>query len=290
MGTRGESTNQHPDFDIHSLREESRKIATIEKYLKKYQGIEKKTMDSTRQSNKILRAIEKTIVSLNDGFLKDNLSDWLRTETVSTNAHEEELSKEFVNELYSKLREKNLSLEGVLPKLKTSFYTLEIDLEGNKCEFFFGPKEEQIASLRLDPTRIAEKILEHRSSLDSVYLNADSFLKDLEAAYDRTRSFSKRVLDHRVPIIDILTELSLVRQGRRFRIDPIQSNYSSYGRMQFSYDLYKWVGGANSPPSIVLHSSTRAQMREKSDYLWVPRGEYLEPDLVCSYIEVNKTQ
>ncbi len=62
-------------------------------------------------------------------------------------------------------------------------------------------------------------------------------------------------------------------QGKKFRTDPVKSSYKEYGRVFFSYDLYRLKERAVDGHELSLVTATRAYTRRRAGFIWIPSSE-----------------
>jgi hypothetical protein len=102
-------------------------------------------------------------------------------------------------------------------------------------------------------------------------LNEEELLQRIHSAYYRVVG-GKR--GEPAPIIEVLAELAYLLQSQKFRQDPRKENYRSYGRADFSYDLYRVRKYQSSNLSrLRLNVATRIDTRRRANFLWVPDDE-----------------
>ena len=164
---------------------------------------------------------------------------------------------------------KEAPVTGQLPDLKWGLLRLEFKLASGKREvvLWYGPK---IARLASAPPVVAEVVAvarEARASLDVAPLDADAFATEVARAYEDTRRRSNATPHAAVPLLMVLRELVIARQSSTFLADPVGDHFDScYGRVQFSYDLFR----AGPRGGLALGVAAHAQTKRPEDHLWVP--------------------
>jgi hypothetical protein len=159
-------------------------------------------------------------------------------------------------------------LGGQLPELRWGLLRLEFRLSGPRPQvvLWYGPRVAALGRVPPEAERICAAAREARASLDREPLEPQTFFARVREAYEaarRRRDLSQGVP---VPILEVLRDLALSRQSAAFRADPIREKFRSYGRVQFSYDLFR----AGTHGEIVLGVAAHAQTRRPEDHLWVP--------------------
>jgi hypothetical protein len=159
---------------------------------------------------------------------------------------------------------------GQLPELRWGLLRLEFQLAGPKraVVIWYGPRVAALARVAPEPDAVAEAARAARADLDRAPLEPEGFLRELREAYEGARRRRGAEPAAPVPILEVLRELCLARQSSAFRADPVRDHFRSYGRVQFSYDLYR--AGPCGPVSLGV--AAHAQTRNREDHLWVPTG------------------
>lgn len=269
------------------LHNESNKIRKIEKVSRNIKDREVKSVNDLFERRQTLNILNREVSGLGSCELKNRLLDWLKSEEDTLAGIEKVVSKTFSSALSRSFEQQSIPLKGVMPRLEAGFYTLIFKLDLNRCEVFYGPKEEKIVSLPLDPDRIAEEVKKHREKLLSGYTDLSLFFMHLEEAFKRASQNSNRTMGNQIPLIDVLLEMSYIYQGKEFREDPIAANFKSYNRVQFSFDLYRINQIRDKPITIRLFTANRIAVKDRMKYLWIPREENVENGAQYSYIEVT---
>ena len=200
------------------------------------------------------------------------LADWIDQYKSTIESEAEEIRKQFGAELEQELRQLGLSLSGQYPELNAGLFTIELDFDKGKTTLWYGPKQERLDQCPLSVNKIVIHLERARQELGS-QLPEEELLEKLREAYYRAVG-TKR--GEPVPIIRVLAELAFLLQGPRFLQDPKQENYKSYGRADFSYDLFRirrFFLKHSRFSKIHLTIATRSYTRRRSDFLWVPDGE-----------------
>jgi len=68
-----------------------------------------------------------------------------------------------------------------------------------------------------------------------------------------------------------MQEMSFLKQKRSFRIDPKKENFTSYGRVKFSYDLAKLKTRRFGDKELRLVVASLEQTKKEETSLWVPK-------------------
>lgn len=258
---------------LKQINQEKKRLGTSSRYLNMYLKMEPNSLESIRQMHKTILKIQSTITSSEAGTLDDLLMTWTQEEKRNLESFESKLISTFSENLYNILREKGLKLEGQLPKLRVGFYFLDIDFEKNTCRISYGQDKEPIDKLEIDAHKISNFIEDHKSKLRKSYSDVVSFTNQLEKAYSSVLKKTNSRSNGKAPIIEVMLELSILKQKGSFLIDPVKRNFQNYGRIQFSYDLYRLLLNPSEKIRIKLSTATRAHARDRGKYLWVPKNE-----------------
>lgn len=256
---------------IADLTQINKILSTVTRNLKKYDKKKIESLEDLKRAKNTIMEIENKLNNLQDGKLKRKLEKWITDERTQIESIDQKLHSGFAMELYNLLNLNEMKLEGHMPKLKTSFYNMDIDFSKNTCKLSYGQDKDQITTLKINPKEISEYIIKHRNKLENQFDNATTFQKHLFQAYTNVNKRSGRN-GGKAPIIEVLLEISILKQGRSFRINPSKSNFTPYGRVQFSYDLYRLSEIHPEDIQIKISIATRAQARNRAQYLWIPKN------------------
>jgi hypothetical protein len=187
----------------------------------------------------------------------------------------------FGPQLADLLEPQGLRLRGQYPRLAAGLFTLTLNLEKGRCRIWYGPEQEELAEVALDPAKTAQELLDRRAGLGSA-LEVDELLAKLGQAYRHAR------LEHpdgQMPLLAVLPFMALMAQAQRFRADPRKGNYRDYGRADFSFDLYRL---RELGSGMRLGVATRMQTQKRSDFLWVPTREETETGNYWATIDLKE--
>jgi hypothetical protein len=249
------------DEVLSNIRYEKNTLANIDRRIKKYQKIDADSIDSIFEKNKLLDSITRYSESIKSEEIRQEIISIIKEESKKNTELLGNYEKRFGKKLYDSLKTKNLTLEGMSPKYRASFFSLEIDPSRNECKIFYGPGEELMEKLNLDPKKISDFIEQYLKKLEKRTINPSI----LNQSYNELVETQKGLFKSRVPIIKLLLRVALKSQNNKFMTDPVDKLYNSYGRIQFSYDLYK-IRHENKLP-IKLHTASRSQVRNRQEYL-----------------------
>ncbi|MEW6047351.1 MAG: hypothetical protein AB1609_12870 [Bacillota bacterium] len=202
----------------------------------------------------------------------DRLRHWVAEYEPVISQAENELRVRFGRELEAALAEKGFPLRGQYPELKSGLFTLQLDFVRGKATVWYGPKQERLEECPLRPADMASRLEGIMKRLGSG-IPEPEFLGKLREAYARQVSAADA---KGVPITAILGEVAHLVQDARFHQDPRKELYRSYGRADFSYDLFRLTRFLRVSPSdthLRLAVATREYTKRRQDFLWVPDDE-----------------
>jgi len=154
--------------------------------------------------------------------------------------------------------------------LKVLFYTLEIKFENDSALIWYGPQQEKVDTCRLNVEEISQKIKRHYDHVIQHKFDEKNFLSTLYKAY---RSASNRTdIKVQLPISEVLFDFSLLIQDKKFKSDPVKKNFKEYGRVNFSYDLFRLKSRIIDNYELTLVTATQAFTQRKSDFMWIPNN------------------
>lgn len=198
----------------------------------------------------------------------DLLDSWMDKYRQELDGVEDQARRKFGTLLETELVKIGLGLGGHYPELKAGMFTIELDFDKKQANLWYGPKQEKLDRVRLSAAEIAKRIEKLKKQLGSE-LSEDQFV-------DKMRRACVRAADGQtgksVPIGDVLAEMAYLCQDSRFRQDPRRENYRTYGRADFSYDLYKHRSTA-AYKGLSLTVASRAYTKNRKRFLWVPDDE-----------------
>ena len=240
------SIDKYQDDPVSNLYKIKQEVVKIEKMLKQSK------LDDFVEKN-----IEQRI-----GGIKSKIPEW-----------EENAKKTFGQNLENELRKVGFELRGHYPLFKVSFYTLKVDLENFKVSIWYGTEQEKLETCKSVPEDIAKKLKIIHDKITQRHFNDNEFLSKVYEAYKSSVYRQNKKLGDQISISDILFEYAFLIQDKKFRTNPIKDNYKEYGRVLFSYDLYRLKERRLNDRELSLVTATRAYTRRKSDFLWIPSNE-----------------
>ncbi len=215
-----------------------------------------------------LRQIEKALKTEESDASKTSLAQYIQLVRQRILELEALSRKTFGKELEEELKQIGFRLEGHYPLLKSSFYTLEVDFDRSTVTIWFGPQQEKLKVCNLSPKTVAQKLVELHNLITKREFVEETFLCNLYKACETVANKGKKKLEEPLPITSVLLEYTNLVQNNQ-----VKKNYTRYGRVFFSYDIYRLKERKMNEHELELITATRAYTRRKKDFLWVPTNE-----------------
>lgn len=256
-----------------ALVEYKRKLDGVVKLYEEIQKLDEHRGAHAVQLRSRLEKLAKLIDELDQVCVgTDRLRHWVGEYEAAISQAENELRVRFGRELEEALAEKGFSLRGQYPELKSGLFTLQLDFVRGKAAVWYGPKQEKLEECPLRPADVASRLADIMKRLGSG-IPEPEFLGKLRQAYARQAPAADA---KGVPLIALLGEVAYLVQDARFYQDPRKEFYRSYGRADFSYDLYRllrFVRVSHADTDLRLAVATREYTKRRQDFLWVPDDE-----------------
>jgi len=255
----------------------SKEKSNIQNLLKTIKNIDKYQNDPISNLDKIKQDIVKIEKMLKqsklENFIKENIKQHIGGIKSKIFEWEKNIKKVFGQKLEHELKKIGFELRGNYPLLKVSFYTLKVDLENFKVSIWYGPEQEKLETCELVPENIIKKLKIIHDKITQRHFNDKDFLSKVYEAYRVSLYRQNKKLGDPICISDTLFEYVFLIQDKKFKTNPIKNNYKEYGRVFFSYDLYRLKERRLNNVELNLITATRAYTRRKSDFLWIPSNE-----------------
>jgi hypothetical protein len=175
--------------------------------------------------------------------------------------------------LASLLAEEGLDLQGNFPHLSCGLLSLEFSFDsGGKTVIYFGPRIEMLKQVSIHPESIARAVVEIYKVLDGTGFDEEAHIETLFQAYQNVLKLTGRQDGTDVPITQVMLQTAIVKQDTRFLTNPTRSRFSSYGLVQFSYDLSRTRNRITRDHRLHLTVASMEQTRRSTSHLWVPQG------------------
>jgi hypothetical protein len=226
-----------------------------------------------KEREKVLKAIPEMSAALEQVGRLPSLMSELGDRLVEI---ETERGLTYARELDEALKPGEQSLSGQIPELTCGVFTIAVASAKDQVEIWYGPKQEQLGSCEINAGATVKLLKKLEAGLGSG-LPAGDVLPLLCRA---VRETAGETGDKR--IVDVLGRMAFLRQAPRFLENPAKENFVSYGRADFSSDLFRLHrkgGSIELRNHLKLTVATRNHTRSRKDHLWIPddpsgRGTY----------------
>jgi vacuolar-type H+-ATPase subunit I/STV1 len=247
-------------------------------YAKKAQkslsNISKKEMEPNKRLSLLNDEIRNLNNSLEHLLLDTSFKEKINSIINSTKLEVVELEKEaksaFGRKLAEKIKENGFELEGHYPNLKTSIYTFNVNLNTNKVDIYYGPEFERLETTKADPDIVSSRIAELHRKITQREFDSNSFLADILNAYRLCLVQSNKRFEEEIAVYDILSMYTFLKQETKFKKNPLKKYYTEYTRTFLSYDFFQLKTRKIGEFELRLETATRAETKNKSNFLWIP--------------------
>ena len=189
---------------------------------------------------------------------------------------QEKFKNTIAAELAELLKPHGIEIRGNFPELKCGILTLLFSFKkGGSVRVYYGPKISLLKKVRVEAKKIAEEVISLLRGLNEPPLDDERFIKEIYTSYSRALSREGRKNEEErlsaVPIGAVMQEIAFLKQKRSFCIDPKKENFTSYGRVKFSYDLARLKIRRFEKKELRLVVASMEQTKKEEKSLWVPR-------------------
>lgn len=220
---------------------------------------------------KQIQLFEKNFGTKNDwDQIFDNASGYISSRKSELKEIESGIKGKFGLLLQSLLLERGFKLEGQYPILKTSFYTLVVDIDRSKVVFYYGPQIEKLGECNASAQEVVDNLVKYHAQISERTFSEQDFFKSLFFAYQFSLTKLGKKMGEEVGILDIIPPVSLLMQPKKFQQDPKKANYSEYGRVYFSYDLARLTNRNQNMKELRLVPAVRGKTKNQYEFLYVP--------------------
>jgi len=255
----------------------SKEKNNLQNMLKSIRNIEKLAQDPLGNLHKIKQdvvKIEKALKQSSLGeFTKEGVRDHIQPTKSKIPEWDEQFKRSFGQKLEDALRQEGFELRGHYPLLKVLFYTLEVRLENNNVILWYGPQQEKIETCKLIPEIVVQKLKKNHDKITQRNFEDKLFFSNLYEAYRMAVYKNEKTIGGSLPISKVLQWHAFLIQDKKFKTNPTKKSYKEYGRVFFSYDLYRLKERRIENHELSLITATRAYTKQRSNFLWIPSNE-----------------
>lgn len=208
--------------------------------------------------------------------LIETAGEWREKLLKEARQAQERFKNTIAAELADLLRPHGIEITGNFPELKCGILTLRFSFEkGGSVKIYYGPKISLLKKARVESGKIAEAVISLVKGLNDPPIDDEKLIKELYVSYTRGLVRGEGRKDEgeqpsAVPIGAVMQEMALLKQKRSFRIDPKKENFTSYGRVKFSYDLARLKIKRFGEKELRLVVASMEQTKKEETSLWVP--------------------
>jgi hypothetical protein len=273
---------------VEKLKTFKKQTTKILKLMDAYAQIKENPIDNVYLLEKNLSDIERAATSLPHTELTQSITAWLKEKKEAVAKAKDEFRFIFGKELKTLLEKDGRQLHGQYPLLRIGLFTLKLDFEFGNATLFFGPEIEKLKSnIQLQPDAICGELKKFDDMLQKKQFNAEEMLTNIYRAYERRLSLTNKSYGEKILITEVLEEFVILKQSKKFSIDPKRENYQEYPRITLSFLLYRLRTSHANQQGMRLHVATFDATVDKLRSIWVPDNE--EGDgTYYSYISFEK--
>jgi hypothetical protein len=184
------------------------------------------------------------------------------------------LGDEFGEKLRDALQAKGLSIGGRSPRFELGRFELEANFAKRSLSLRYGrdlvvPHISVTVEAALKAYESAVKLVQGRHE------DGKRWIAQFAEASQNVRLKSKNDTA-RVNLVDCYIEMTLLRQGRQFNIEPSKRSFSDYSRAQFAYDFYEFTHSqrlSHAGLMVRAHVATKSQAESPAKSFWIVEGD-----------------
>ena len=183
----------------------------------------------------------------------------------------DDLAFGFGKQLKAALGERGLSLEVNGSKYEIGRFEVEVNFNKRAAALRYG-KDVVIPKVTLS----VEGVLKAYDAADKLITQrGEDGAKWLELLYKAWEGLSRKQASREpsVNLMECYLELTVLRQGRNFRIEPSKRSFADYTRAQFAYDLDQFKGLKHNGNGVHLHVATKSQTDSPDRVIWLVTGD-----------------
>ena len=182
------------------------------------------------------------------------------------------------NEFGAKLRDA-LAAQGVSIGGRASKFEIgRFGMEANFAKRFITLRYGQDVVVPRAPITVEAALKAYQNAAKAIMergQDGKAWVAQFYEAYQRVRR-KLNIDGMRVNIVDCYVEMTILRQGRAFYIEPGKHSIVDYTRAQFIYDFYEFATHQRITDNglvIRAHSSTKSQTDNPAKSMWIVEGD-----------------
>lgn len=184
------------------------------------------------------------------------------------------LGDEFGQLLRTALAEQGVSVSGRPPRFEIGRFEVEANFSRRFASVYYG-KDMVMPRVPLTTEAVVKA---YQTALKTVAGRGEDGAKWMAQFYDAYQ-FARRkreIAGARVNLVDCYVELSILRQGRAFAVEPSRHVFNDYTRAQFIYDFYEFANRQRVKAQgqvVRAHSATKTQADSPARSMWIVEGD-----------------
>jgi len=259
---------------IKRISKEKANLQNMLKYIKSIEGLAQNPLGNLDKIKQDVIKIEKTLKQSSlDEFIKEGVEHHIQPIKSKIPEWDEQFKKSFGQKLEDALKREGFELGGHYPLLKVLFYTLEVNLSNGNVTIWYGPQQEKLETCKLMPEIVVQKLKDNHNKIVQRNFEDKLFFTNLYEAYKMAVYRNDKKIGDALSISEVLLWYAFLIQDKRFKTNPTKNSYKEYGRVFFSYDLYRLKERRIENHELSLITATRAYTKRRSDFLWIPSNE-----------------
>lgn len=255
--------------ELKRLARVSNKVA---KLITQYLQIQETPEENVYVLEKKLDEIERSCGELPECDFKEHVRSWITEQRDRVKEYKEEFRFTFGKKLASLFSADGIRVRGQYPTIRIAWYTVKMDFEFGEAELFYGPEIEKIRSkIPLHPGLIYDAIKKFDAELRTAGKDPDKLLGDIRSAYQRALKIEGKQPGDKALITEVMNQFVMIRQTKKFRVDPKKIHFQEISRVEFSYIVHAIKN--TRAGDLRLHVATFDATVDKAHALWIPEDE-----------------
>lgn len=259
---------------VEALKKLSKDTQTLSKLFSRYEKDSQEPLYNIYVLERQLARIEEMNQAFTECEVKESIKNWIRQQRDYLDSLKDEFRLKFGKDLQAVTSECGWQVRGQYPVLRISWFTLKIDFQFGEATIYFGPEVEKIKSkITLAPDMIIRCLKEFDGELRNLNDDRDRYYLDIHNSYTKALKVNEKEYGDKLLINDVLTEFVMLKQSKKFLIDPQKGNYCEYSRVKLSYILFLIKQSSMKDTILHLHVATFDATTDKRRSLWIPDND-----------------
>lgn len=187
---------------------------------------------------------------------------------------QERLGGDFGIKLRERLAAEGLNLTSRPPKFEIGRF----EIEANFSKRFLSVRYGLDTVIPRAPITVEAAVKAYFSAVKKITgrkLDPQAWISQLHEAYSSAR-LKRSATSTRANIVDCYVEMTLLRQGRSFYVEPSKHSFSDYTRAEFIWDFYEVTGRqrvAYQKQVVRASAATKSQAESPTRSMWMVEGD-----------------